>query len=79
MGVYVRQPLPKPLLQPLPSPLLKPLLNPHVGFMNPGTGYPVQYPAALPVVGPKPEGPVRSPFGMVSSPLFLCLCTIYIY
>jgi hypothetical protein len=43
--------------------------------MNPGTGYPAQYPAARPVIGPNPAGPVLSPPGMINLLLqwFVCV------
>lgn len=41
---------------------------PGMGFMKPGTGKPAQNPAPLPVIGPKPMGPVLSPQGIVLPP-----------
>jgi|GEM_PF-3301123 len=52
-----RPPRPPPKPRPPPRPV------PQPGRMKPGPAFPVQNPAARPVMGPNPFGPFRSPLG----------------
>jgi len=83
-GYSHRNPLPcrkkrnPPPLPPWPNPAPKPKPRqplPGMALVNPGAPEPAQNPAALPVMGPYPEGPLLSPPGMMFTSS-LCFCKI---
>ena len=66
-------------LRPLPPRKPKPIPLPGPGVMNPGLPNPAQYPAARPVMGPKPMGPVPFPAGIRHTSFFGRRCVHFVF